>query len=268
MPFTFSHPAAAIPLLGPLRRFGVLSALIIGSMTPDLPYFVAGLPNGDRTHSLAGLFWFCLPAGFAVYFFFHRVLKQPLIALLPAGFAQRLVPWAGGVLPVSSRSMMAVGISLWLGALTHIVWDSFTHNDGWPVQAFAPLQVPLLYVYGSALRTYRLLQYLSTFAGLSIVGYWVLQWYRRAPAIYSARSAMGVVPRIYLISSLLLLAAAVAVITIAGYGYHDMNGYKLQYVMFRGITKGTATLFIGLLGYCLMWRAGWLRRWQAADNGE
>ncbi|MSQ59664.1 MAG: DUF4184 family protein [Betaproteobacteria bacterium] len=42
MPFTIAHPAAALPLLRPLRGFGVLSALVIGSMTPDFPYFLTG----------------------------------------------------------------------------------------------------------------------------------------------------------------------------------------------------------------------------------
>ena len=40
MPFTLAHPAAVIPLCGILRRASVPSALIIGSMAPDLVYFV------------------------------------------------------------------------------------------------------------------------------------------------------------------------------------------------------------------------------------
>ena len=35
MPFTFAHPAAVVPLLRPLGRYGVLSALVIGSIVPD-----------------------------------------------------------------------------------------------------------------------------------------------------------------------------------------------------------------------------------------
>jgi len=46
-------------------------------VVPDLWYFV---PFADRadSHSLAALFWFCLPAGLAAYALFHLLLKQPL----------------------------------------------------------------------------------------------------------------------------------------------------------------------------------------------
>src|SRR5215467_12574272 len=37
VPFTFSHPAAVLPLA---RRGLVFSALVVGSMAPDFPYFV------------------------------------------------------------------------------------------------------------------------------------------------------------------------------------------------------------------------------------
>ena len=77
MPYPFAHPAAVLPLARPMGRFAVPSALAIGSVVPDLWYFV---PFADRadSHSLAALFWFCLPAGLAAYALFHLLLKQPL----------------------------------------------------------------------------------------------------------------------------------------------------------------------------------------------
>ena len=51
MPFTGSHPAAVLPLM----RWGLMpSALVIGSMVPDLPYFLP-VPDLGNTHSLIGL---------------------------------------------------------------------------------------------------------------------------------------------------------------------------------------------------------------------
>ena len=78
MPYPFAHPAAVLPLAA---RFGVPSALVIGSVAPDLWYL---LPFIDRaqTHSLSGVLAFCLPAGLLLYLLFHFVLKEPLIALL------------------------------------------------------------------------------------------------------------------------------------------------------------------------------------------
>src|SRR3982751_4122954 len=52
MPFTASHPAAVLPLI----RLGLPpSALVIGSMGPDLPYFLP-VGRGLETHTLVGLF--------------------------------------------------------------------------------------------------------------------------------------------------------------------------------------------------------------------
>jgi hypothetical protein len=69
VPYPFAHPAAVLPL----ARFGVPSALVIGSVAPDLWYL---LPFIDRaqTHSLSGVLAFCLPAGLLLYLLFHFVL--------------------------------------------------------------------------------------------------------------------------------------------------------------------------------------------------
>ena len=66
MPFTLSHPVAAIPLRRYLGDFGILSALFIGAMAPDFVYM---LPEHFvfyyrlDAQSLIGLFKVCLPMG-------------------------------------------------------------------------------------------------------------------------------------------------------------------------------------------------------------
>ena len=40
MPFTFSHPAVILPATYLDKKYYCLSALIIGSMTPDFEYFI------------------------------------------------------------------------------------------------------------------------------------------------------------------------------------------------------------------------------------
>ena len=81
MPFTFSHPAAVLPLLRPLGRFGSLSALVIGSMAPDFSFIVPMGLSRAQTHAPAALLTYCLPAGLLAYLVFHRVLKLPLLRL-------------------------------------------------------------------------------------------------------------------------------------------------------------------------------------------
>jgi len=79
MPLTISHPAAAVPL----ARSGLaLSALVIGSMTPDFPYFFPFFPYGYISHSLIGLLIYCLPVGLFSLGVFHFLIKYPVLSLL------------------------------------------------------------------------------------------------------------------------------------------------------------------------------------------
>src|SRR5882757_2416325 len=93
MPFTLSHPAAVIPI----RRYGILSALVVGSLAPDILYFIPRVHHsGAYGHTLPGLFFFCLPLGLAALWLFHTFLKRPLISLFPASHQMRLLPAAEG----------------------------------------------------------------------------------------------------------------------------------------------------------------------------
>jgi len=63
LPFTLAHPAAVLPL----RRTGlVFSALVVGSMAPDFPYFLSVSDAIRWGHSTRGVFLFCLPFGLLV----------------------------------------------------------------------------------------------------------------------------------------------------------------------------------------------------------
>ncbi len=161
MPFTLAHPAAAVPLLRVLGKFGGLSALVIGSIVPDLHrIFHVGR---SLTHSLSGVFAVDLPAGLFCYLLFHFFLKRPLCALFPEELAFRLAPLAEISLPAIPWS--GVLLSLLAGSLTHVGWDALTHGDtfGFPFLGF--LDKPLFF----SLSFSDLLQ-----AGSSVLGVWLL----------------------------------------------------------------------------------------------
>lgn len=163
MPYPFAHPAAVIPLARPLGRTGVPSALAIGSVVPDLWYFVPGFSRSD-SHSAAGLVWFCIPAGLLAYALFHAVLKQPLVALI----SPRLSHYACAGLP--QRPWYAVVVSLLVGAITHLVWDALTH---------AAQQGPNLW------------QHASTIVGAAILAVWVSRRLRAVPPAPAQLSAFA-----------------------------------------------------------------------------
>lgn len=124
MPFTLAHPAAVIPLA---PRVGFVSALVIGSITPDLPYFFPLGAWGAASHTALGLLLFDVPAGFISFLLFCFVLRQPLLDLLPK-------PAQARIRPAPKFVPLAVALALAAGAATHLVWDAFTHGSGWIVR--------------------------------------------------------------------------------------------------------------------------------------
>jgi hypothetical protein len=181
VPFTPAHPAAAVPLRRLLGRRGVLSALVIGSIAPDLAYFLPlGVLRGD-THSLAGLFWFCLPAGFAGYLLFHLVMKRPLAALLPRFVQARVAPLLARAPALPPVPWGAVVVSLFAGAVSHLAWDAFTHGGAPIVRALPWLQRTLASLGGYEVFVFRVLQHGSTALGLALLAFWSWRWLRAAP---------------------------------------------------------------------------------------
>lgn len=68
-------------------------------------------------------------------------------------------------------------VSLWLGALTHIGWDSMTHSHGWVVQNVPFFRAKLLTLAGKDLIVYFVFKHSSTILGLSLLLYWYGHWY-------------------------------------------------------------------------------------------
>jgi len=203
MPFTLAHPAAILPLRG--LKYLRTVPLIIGAMTPDLPYYVPasfGLFRPE-THSVTGSFTTCLVLGYAALGCVF-LLRRPLTALLSARarwlcltalapFSRRPLEWA------------LAPVSIILGVWTHLLWDSFTHNDGWMVRRVAALSAPVS-LGGYSGTVCHVLQYLSSVLGLAAmaVWYWRLHTPPAAPAEADApRSSVGPV---------LILVAAAAIL--------------------------------------------------------
>ena len=207
MPFTAAHPAAVIPLDRLLGERASTSALVIGSATPDVAYFVPAALDPVGSHSLGGLFAFCLPAGCALYCVFHWSIAPLVVDLAPQPIRTRLpLQWGPGRLP--DRPFVWVVLSLLLGALTHIVWDSFTHATGWVVLAAPALATPLLTWHGYTVFVYKVLQHGSSLVGLSLVVWWAARYVQdTAPRACGPPPRLGI--RVVLVT-LLITPAAVA----------------------------------------------------------
>src|ERR1700689_4490233 len=182
MPFTVSHIAAVLPGYRPLTRAHAFTAAVIGSMVPDFGLLVPGFMTRWQTHSLAGLFTFCLPVGLTAYWLTLLLIRPAMIEVVPDGAYLRL---RAAHPPASIRQVSAwlyAGAALLLGAATHLLWDAFTHEDARGVRMF-----PLLTDYGPemaghSLHLYRWLQYGSSLLGLALVAMALVLWLRHAPA--------------------------------------------------------------------------------------
>jgi len=100
-------------------------------------------------HSLLGVFTFALPAGIVALLIFYWV--APHIAfLLPSPHREALQPRIK--VPRSLREVLTAGCGIVLGAETHILWDSFTHESASLVERIRLLHAPL---FGTRFPVYQ-----------------------------------------------------------------------------------------------------------------
>jgi hypothetical protein len=180
MPYTLSHPLAVVPLRRWCPDHFNFAALVIGSMSPDFGYFVEQFSLAKYAHSIPGVFAVALPTSLIVLGLFY-LLRRPLCFVLPQPHRGALTPLSGAVQPLTARSFAIASVSVLVGALTHIVWDSFAHYDGWPVEKFRVMRVPLFVIAGIAVPTFYLIQIVSSIVGaVGLIVVYVV-WLRRQP---------------------------------------------------------------------------------------
>jgi hypothetical protein len=177
MPFTPAHIAAVLPFR---RTRMVWSALVVGAVAPDLEYFLRMSPQGRYGHSLAGLFLFTLPLGLLTLGLFHAFVKAPFVELMPDGLARRLALHGGRFRFGGASRFALIVASLLVGICTHLIWDSFTHGNTWTTRNLHALRHQVHLGSLGFVPFYKVLQHLSTVAGLAILLVWLAMWYRTA----------------------------------------------------------------------------------------
>ncbi|MFH8465634.1 DUF4184 family protein [Streptomyces sp. NPDC017991] len=186
MPFTLSHAAAVLPAVradGSGRGRLVPAVLVAGSFAPDMTYYAASvLPEamefGDFTHSFTGVFTFDVLVAWALVGAW-LVLREPLVALLPRGRQGRIGAFLRCGAP---RARPRPSLALWWyvsavsGALTHVVWDAFTHLDRWGMRVLPVLGREIA---GSPLYWY--LQYGGSALAAVVIAAFLVVALRRQP---------------------------------------------------------------------------------------
>jgi hypothetical protein len=172
MPFTFAHPAAVLPL----RRFKPLhlAALIVGSVTPDLPYYVPAKYARAMvaTHTAGGAIFIDIPLGMLTLLV-GFLLRRPL-AVLMTPRARNLCLHSMERFKEQPTNWLWAPLGIYVGVWTHLLWDSFTHDSGWLTQRVSALSAPI-YIGTYTGTLCHLLQYVSSVAGLIILAFWYVR---------------------------------------------------------------------------------------------
>jgi hypothetical protein len=217
VPFTLAHAAAALPFK---RTRLVMSALVVGCLSPDFEYFIRLAPGGRLGHTLPGLFILDLPLGFIVLWLFHAFAKKPLLTCLPSGFQSRLRQHADPFPFRRTQRIILIMASILIGAMTHIVWDSFTHPTFWPYRHWTFLSHPVHLPFARTFQIYKLLQHASSLFGCIVLLIWTILWYN------NTRPDDGMVP-----PQRSTMALVVVAIT--------LSGAVLRAIIGVGISNGT-----------------------------
>jgi hypothetical protein len=181
VPYTVSHVAAVMPGYKLLSRAHVFSAAVIGSMAPDFGLLLPREPARVDTHSMIGLITFCLPVGLLAYWLTQLLIKPAVLEALPDSAYLRLRSAHPAASLRQLKTWFFVSAAILFGALTHIIWDDFTHED-----ARGVLVLPFLRDYGPELRGHPVqlflwLQWGSSVVGLAVVVIALLIWLYHAP---------------------------------------------------------------------------------------
>jgi hypothetical protein len=169
MPFTFSHPAIVLPLRYLPKRWVSLTGLTIGSMVPDFEYFIRMRVESIYSHTWAGLFWFDLPLGLLIFFVYQALIKDKVILHLPMSLNRRLSRFRGVDMQGSFlHYLLIVVLSILIGAASHILWDGFTHPNGYFVR-MVPVLSDTVQLGSHQLFVYKVIQHSSSIIGAVVI---------------------------------------------------------------------------------------------------
>jgi hypothetical protein len=256
MPNPIAHPAASIPFT---KAGMVFSALVIGSISPDFGYLVP-LPTPYFMYNAAGLILFDVTVGFVLLWLFHALVKWPLLSFLPESLQSRLFKHAQGFSFGPLKRFGLILLSLLVGSLTHMIWDSFTHEYGWMVEQFAFLSIP---IGGTPL--YTILQNLSSIIGIIVLFYWFIKWLQTAPQSDQLPARFSNVVRItfFILTAVSLAAVEGSIIYLrVTTGSRFVLGH-----FFLGSTIFSAVFIISFFAgiYCLAWMIAFHKTIRRAD---
>ena len=179
VPFTFlAHQGPILPIARRWPGYMDGPALVVGSMSPDFAYVLAGSRFELWAHALPWLVIFCIPVTIIVAWLIVRVLAAVVAVHLPDAGHFRLRDFSG--LATHRFQGIPTVAGAVLGAVSHVVLDSFTHDWGWFARNLSWYRHTILDAtwLGRDWTVYRFVQYAGHIA-VSLLCLWLLWSYGR-----------------------------------------------------------------------------------------
>ncbi len=274
MPFTPAHAVVALPFV---RTPLVPAAIAVGAMAPDLPLFMRGTPlTYELLHTTPLLTMMVALALLAVW---YLLLRPAVRELAPAGVARRLpgewdatgaaawtsmrAPRTGARHPIWREIAVfapLLALALFIGVLSHTVWDAFTHEGRWGVRA-----VPALAAEWGPLLGYKWMQYGSSVGGVLVLAVCAALWLRRRPTAPAPRVLPGAVRTAWWLSLPAILLAAWGWGLVA-YGSLD-DTWTPQHLAYRVLPPACAVWGVATVVLCVVVVSARARSGPTADVG-
>lgn len=233
MPFTLAHPAFVLPL----RRLGLpVSAMVIGSMVPDVPLFVRWPEAYRFSHSGEGVVTVNLVVTLMLLSAWNFFVRDALVDLAPGPVRERFTSRHR----LGTRQWLWAPVAAALGSVTHLVWDAFTHRNRWGVT-----HVDLLGTHWGLLPGYEWAQYASGLAGLLVVLGAIVAHCRSREPDSATRPRVLPAPVLLLVVGAALAYGLISTVARVGDGLHA--------AAFHGVVQGVLALAAGISATCLVW---------------
>jgi hypothetical protein len=222
-----------------------MSALMIGTWTPDFEYVLLLRPGGKFGHTPLGLLVFCLPVGLLAWAMFRTLVAPALLPLLPPGLETRV---RTQLRARHERDVVAAAAAVLLGALSHVAWDAVGHSRP-AIRWFPALLAPAFPSLLPHVPWYALIQHGSSLVGTIVLCAWGWWWVRRqAPETLAYRGRSPA--RALRVAAGILGAAAVGAV-LNGLRVHDPSlGSRLA----LGAVGAMAAFALAIVSYGVLAR--------------
>ena len=168
--------------------------------------------------------------------------------MLPENWRTRFAP---SNQDITLRVLAFASAAVILGAVTHVVWDSFTHRGTVVVNAIPALKAVAFHVEGWRIRWFFVLQVLSSVFGLMVLAIWA---WRQPPGRYPRPSTPSVTHATRVLAFAVLVAAPIGLAITSFYFHSDTY---LSARVFHFLIGGMTGLALAWFAVAVLIRRSW-----------